>query len=88
MDVESVMLVLVGLFFVVGGAWSAGSPRKALESNYAWDRRWTRVFTFGRIDPKPRPITDRAVKVLAAAGVILVVIGMPLVFFGIRGLLA
>jgi hypothetical protein len=46
------------------------------------------VLTFGRIDPKPRPITDRALKVLAAAGVILVVIGMPLVFFGIRGLLA
>lgn len=77
-------MVLIGTFFVVGGAWSAISPRKALESSYAWDRRWTRVFTLGRYDPKPRSLTDRAVKMHAVACVILALVGLPLLFFGIR----
>lgn len=77
------MLVLLGTFFVAGGAWSAISPRKALGSNYAWDRRWTRVFTLGKVDPKPRPLTDRAVKALAVAGVMFVVAGVPMLFVGI-----
>jgi len=78
------MLVLLGTVFVVGGAWSAISPRKALGSGYAWDRRWTRVFTFGRLDPKPRPLTDRAMRMQAVAGVILALVGLLMLFFGIR----
>jgi hypothetical protein len=88
LDVESVMLVVIGTFFVLGGAWSAISPRKALESNYAWDRRWTRVFTLGRYDPKPRPLTDRAVKGQAVAGVIFIVAGLPILFVGIGRILS
>jgi hypothetical protein len=83
LDGESVVLFLLGAFFVVGGLWSAISPRKALESNYAWDRRWTRVFTLGRIDPKPRLLTSRAVKAQAVLGVVFVLIGLPMLFFAI-----
>jgi hypothetical protein len=81
-------LVLLGTFFVVNGASSAISPRKALESNYAWDRRWTRVFTSGKLDPKPRPLTDGAVKMQAVAGVILALGGLPMLSFGIRRLVS
>jgi hypothetical protein len=72
----------------VGGARGVISPRKALESTYAWQRRWTRVFTLGRLDPEPRPVTDRAVKIYAVASVILIGIGFPVLVIGMRRLLA
>ena len=85
--VDNVMLVLIGLYGLVLGAWGAISPRSSLESAYAWDRRWTRLFTFGAWNPKPRPVTDRAVKQHAVVGVVLVVSGLALLFFGVRGLM-
>ena len=70
---------IIGVFFVVTGAWGVLSPRKALESNYRWDRFWARVYTLGRIDPEPRPLTDRAVRSIRVAGVVFVVGGAVLV---------
>ena len=81
------MLVLIGLYALVFGAWGAISPRKSLESTYAWRRRWARVFTFGSWDPKPRPVTDRDDKRTAVVGGTAVVAGLVLLFFGIRLLL-
>lgn len=84
---DGVMLVLMGLYALVFGAWGAISPRKALENSYAWRRRWARVFTFGSLNPKPRPVTDRDDKRTAVAGVVFAVAGLVLLFFGIRLLL-
>ena len=81
------MLVLIGLYALVVGAWGAISPRKSLENTYAWDRRWTGVFTFGLWDPKPRPVTDRDVKRTVVVGVALIVAGLAMLFLGIRLLL-
>lgn len=81
---NEVLAVLIGAFFVCGGTWYVVSPRKALESNYAWDRRWTRIFTFGTIDPKPRRVTDRAVRLAVALGVIMALLGVAVLFGGLR----
>jgi hypothetical protein len=85
---DGVMLVLIGLYALVEGTRGVISPRRSLERTYAWDRRWTRVFTFGLFDPKPRPVTDRAVRRHAVVGVVLVVAGLAMLFFGVRLLLA
>jgi uncharacterized membrane protein HdeD (DUF308 family) len=84
--VERVMVVAIGAYFVVTGIWALLSPRRALESNYRWDRRWTRVFSLGRIAPKARPLTDRAIRLTSVLGAVFVVGGIALLFFGLRAL--
>jgi hypothetical protein len=86
-DVDDVMLVLTGALALSIGIRIVVSPRKSLESNYAGDRRWTRIFTFGKADPRPRPITDRALRFWAATGVPLILIGVATLFFGLRAIL-
>jgi hypothetical protein len=61
-DAKSVFLVAWGVILIAHGIRTMVSPRKALDSNYAWDRRMTRFFTFGKLNPRPRPVTDRAVR--------------------------
>ena len=68
------------------GIWAVISPRKALESNYRWDRRWSRLFTLGLVNPKPREITDGAVRLTRALGVIFLVAGLLIVGLGFRSL--
>lgn len=51
-----------GLIMVAHEIRTVVSPRKALDRNYAWDRRMTRFLTFGKLNPRPRPVTDRAVR--------------------------
>lgn len=83
---NEVLAVLIGAFFVCGGTWYVASPRKALESSYAWDRRWMRTFTLGTNRPKPRRVTDRAVRVAVALGVIMALVGVVILFGGRRAL--
>jgi hypothetical protein len=45
-----------------------------------------RIFTFGTIDPKPRRLTDRAVRVAVALGVIMALVGVAILFGGRRAL--
>jgi hypothetical protein len=85
---DEVMLVLVGALSLAYGIRIVVSPRKALESNYAWDRRWTRFFTFRKLDPRPRPVTDRAMRFAAAIGVPLILMGAVALFSGIRAALS
>jgi hypothetical protein len=72
---------------VVTGSWALLSPRRALESNYRWDRRWTRVISLGRVDPKPREVSDRALKLASILGAVFILGGIALVFLGLRTLL-
>lgn len=39
--VKDVTLVLIGGLFLCGGISIVVSPKRSLESNYAWDRLWT-----------------------------------------------
>jgi hypothetical protein len=86
-DAKSAFLVAWGLIMVAHGIRTVVSPRKALDSNYAWDRRMTRFFTFGKLNPRPRPVTDRAVRVFVVIAVTFALGGIVALFFGLRGIL-
>jgi uncharacterized membrane protein HdeD (DUF308 family) len=85
-NLESGMLAAIGAYMVVTGVWALVSPRRALESNYRWDRRWTRIFSLSRVAPKPRKLTDRAIRLTSVTGAVFVVGGIVAVFFGLRTL--
>jgi hypothetical protein len=87
MDLQRGIMAAIGTFVLVTGLWALLSPRSALASNYRWDRKWTRVFSLGRIDPKPRELTDRAVRLASVLGGIFVVGGLVLLYFGLTSLL-
>lgn len=71
---------------VAHGIRTVVSPRKALDRNYAWDRRMTRFLTFGKLNPRPRPVTDRAVRFSVVLAVTFALGGIVALFFGLRGI--
>ena len=73
---------------VAHGFWTITSPRRALEKNYAWDRRMARFFTFGILNPRPRQVTDRAVKFFVVIAVTFALGGIVALFVGVRGILS
>jgi hypothetical protein len=85
-DAKSAFLVAWGLMMVAHGIWTMTSPRRALERNYAWDRRMTRFFTFGILNPRPRPVTDRAVTFFVVISVTFALGGIVAVLFGLQGI--
>ena len=73
---------------VAHGIWTVISPRRALERNYAWDRRMARFLTFGILNPnlRPRPVTDRAVKFFVVIAVTFALGGIVALLFGLQGI--
>jgi Ca2+/Na+ antiporter len=86
MDLQRAIGVAIAALMIVGGSWAILSPRRFLESIYRWDRRWTRVFTLGLMNPTPRELTDRALKATSILGAIFLLIGVVLMFFLLRSL--
>jgi hypothetical protein len=86
MDLQRAIGVATAAGMIVIGFWAILSPRRFLESNYWWDRRWTRVFSLGLMNPKPRELSDRALRLTPFLGTICILSGVVLMFFFLRNL--